>query len=647
MNTDAYSKIEKFKSIGLYLALDIIFINFSIIIALSLWYGGSIPGGGYVTISPNVWSWYAHTAPFATAVTILSYFVFGFYSKIWKYANIEEIFRIFISQVIIFVLIFIYNDVIIDRLGFIVLPKRMLALAFVINFVLFVFSRSGYRFIKRMYINIENRLFKKVGTKRVMIIGAGYGGYDVVRSILRNGKGFEGRMAVIIVDDDISKNNTTIHGVRVTCNIDNVPRLAEEYKIDEIIIAIPSADNLQMKRIINNCTKTECTLKVIPPMSDVDENGSFNRGPQDVKISDLLFREEVEINVKDVSGYLKEKTVLVTGGGGSIGSELCRQIVKFSPKLLIIFDIYENNAYELFYELKNKYGDSINIIVIIGSVCNKELVNKIFTKYMPQVVFHAAAHKHVPLMQIVPKEAVKNNVFGTVNIVKASDRYNVDRFVLLSTDKAVNPTNVMGATKRITEMIIQRISANSKTKFMAVRFGNVLGSNGSVIPLFQKQIAAGGPVTVTDRNITRFFMTIPEAARLVLQAGGIGKTGSIFVLDMGEQVRINDLAENLIRLSGYKPYEDIDIVYTGLRPGEKLYEELIMDEEQGNMRKTYHKKIMIAKPMDIDANRFDALIKKLERVCSGKGDAVAVIKEIVPNFDNNNKINGADIDVIY
>ncbi|MCD7777763.1 MAG: polysaccharide biosynthesis protein, partial [Clostridiales bacterium] len=440
INYDGLTNSPKFKNIGLYIVLDAVFVNLSILTALTLWYGGSIPGGGYITFNSSVWKWYFHAAPFAVVVSLVVYALFGFYRKIWKYADIEELIKIFLSQIIIFTALILFDVFYISRLGFIDLPKRMIAVALAVNFVLFVFSRSGYRFIKRMYIHLENRFIKKAGTKRVMIIGAGYGGYNVVRSILQFAKGYENRMAVIIVDDDAAKNNTSIHGVRVTHNIDNVPRLADEYEIDEIIIAIPSADNIQLKRIMDNCTKTNCSLKMIPPMSDVPENGNFHRVLQEVKITDLLFREEIEINVEDVSGYLKGKTVLVTGGGGSIGSELCRQISKFMPERLIIFDVYENNAYELYNELKNKYGDSINIIIIVGTICDKALVKRVFETYRPSAVFHAAAHKHVPLLQTVPKEAVKNNVFGTLNIAEAADKYGADRFVLLSTDKAVNPT---------------------------------------------------------------------------------------------------------------------------------------------------------------------------------------------------------------
>lgn len=420
-------------------------------------------------------------------------------------------------------------------------------------------------------------------------------------------------------------------GIRVTHNCANIPRLAKEYEIDEIVVAVPSATNVQIKRIMDYCTQTDCTLKMIPPMSDIS-SGSY-QVLRDVNITDLLFRDEVQLDINSISDYIMNKTILVTGGGGSIGSELCRQIAKFHPKKLIIFDIYENNAYELYNELKNKYDNKLNIIVRIGSIRDINCIEKVFEEYKPDVVFHAAAHKHVPLMEYVPGEAVKNNVFGTLNVAKSADKFGCDRFVLLSTDKAVNPTNIMGATKRITELIIQHLSAKSHTKYVAVRFGNVLGSNGSVIPLFQKQIKSGGPVTVTHPDITRFFMTIPEASRLVLQAAALGTSGRIFVLDMGEPVKINDLARNLIRLSGYIPDKDIKIEYTGLRPGEKLYEELIMDEEKDNMKKAFGNKIFVTNPVDLDYDKFDKQLETLEKAAYNAPSKVPnIIKEILPNY---------------
>ncbi|MGN1319051.1 MAG: polysaccharide biosynthesis protein, partial [Lachnospirales bacterium] len=483
-----------------------------------------------------------------------------------------------------------------------------------------------------LFIQFSQLIDKKSGLKRVLIVGAGYAGYNVVRSIINREKGYEGRTPVIVVDDDPLKNNTNIMGIRVTHNTANIPRLAQEYEIDEIVVAIPSANNVQTKRIMDFCTKTNCSLKMIPPMSDIS-SGSY-QVLRDVNITDLLFRDEVQLDIESISEYIMDKTILVTGGGGSIGSELCRQIAKFYPKELIIFDIYENNAYELYSELKNKYEDKLNIIVRIGSIRDINSIERVFEEYKPQVVFHAAAHKHVPLMEYVPGEAVKNNVFGTLNVAKCADKYGCDRFVLLSTDKAVNPTNIMGATKRITELIIQHLSSVSKTKYVAVRFGNVLGSNGSVIPLFQKQIKSGGPVTVTHPDITRFFMTIPEASRLVLQAAALGTSGKIFVLDMGEPVKIDELARNLIKLSGFIPDKDIKIEYTGLRPGEKLYEELIMDEEKGRAKKAFGDKIFVTEPISLDYNKFEKQLEKLKKAAFNEPSKVSeIIKEILPNFN--------------
>ncbi len=618
----------------LYALLDVVLLNISVIIAISLWYGGTIPGlpgGGKSLIPSQVWSWYGYTFLFASPFCLIIYSVFKFYSNLWKYATIDDIYKIIVANTIVFAAIYLYYYYFVSDWIDIELSKRMLIVAWVISIIFFVFSRSGYRFVKRMFINIEHFFGKKSGTKRVLIAGAGYSGYNVVRSIQTSEKGYEGRMAVIVVDDDYSKNNTNLKGVRVTHNMANIPRLCKEYEIDEIIVAVPSATNAEINRIMGYCTQTECTLKMMPPMSDISDGG-YQR-LRDVDITDLLFRDEVTIDINKISKYIMGRVVLVTGGGGSIGSELCRQIIKFQPKLLIIFDVYENNAYELYSELKSKYGDKAEIVVRIGTIRDVNCVERVFEDYKPNVVFHAAAHKHVPLMESVPAEAVKNNVFGTLNVAECADKYGVDHFVLLSTDKAVNPTNVMGATKRITELIIQEFASRSKTKFVAVRFGNVLGSNGSVIPLFQRQIKSGGPVTVTDKNITRFFMTIPEAARLVLQAASLDDSGRIYVLDMGKPVKIDDLARNLIRLSGFVPDKDINIVYTGLRPGEKLYEELIMAEEKENMQLVFGDKIFVTAPVNMDYDVFNKNLDRLYSAAFNNPDKVrAEIKRIVPNY---------------
>lgn len=541
-------------------------------------------------------------------------------------------YKIIVANTIIYGAVYLYYYYVVSKIVDFELPKRMLIVGWVISIIFFIFSRSGYRFVKKLFINIEHFFEKKSGRKRVLIVGAGYSGYNVVRSINNGEKGYENRMAVLVVDDDYNKNNSNLMGVRVTYDTANIPRLCKEYEIEEIVIAIPSATNAQINRIMEFCTQTDCALKMIPPMSDISDGG-YQR-LRDVDITDLLFRDEVSIDIYSISEYIMNRVVLVTGGGGSIGSELCRQIIKFEPKLLIIFDVYENNAYELYNELKGKYGDKAKMIVRIGSIRDINCVERVFQEYRPNVVFHAAAHKHVPLMEYVPAEAVKNNVFGTLNVAECADKYGVDHFVLLSTDKAVNPTNVMGASKRITELIIQEFASHSKTKFVAVRFGNVLGSNGSVIPLFQKQIKAGGPVTVTDKNITRFFMTIPEASRLVLQAASLDDSGRIYVLDMGKPVKIDDLARNLIKLSGYVPDKDIKIVYTGLRPGEKLYEELIMAEEKENMKLVFGNKIFVTAPVDMDHDVFNKNLEELYKVAFDEPEKVRdVIKKIVPNFD--------------
>lgn len=634
VNLSAVTRDNK-KRLLLYLMLDIICINFSILVAICLWYGGNIPGlpGEKATIiSDMVWQWFMYASLFTTPFCLIIYGLFKFYTNLWKYATIDDVFKIVIADTVIFIWLFVIDNLFLSNVVNYPLPKRMVLVSWIIDIILFMVSRSGYRFIKKLFIQFSHILDKKSGSKRVLVVGAGNAGYNVIRSIINREKGYENRTPVIVVDDDPKKNNANIMGVRITHNTANIPRLTKEYEIDEIIVAIPSATNVQTKNIMDYCTQSDCSLKMIPPMSDIS-SGNY-QVLRDVNITDLLFRDEVQLDINSISDYIKDKIILVTGGGGSIGSELCRQIVKFSPKLLIIFDIYENNAYELYSELMNKYNNNMNIIVRVGSIRDINCIERVFEEYKPNVVFHAAAHKHVPLMEYVPGEAVKNNVFGTLNVAKCADKYNCDRFVLLSTDKAVNPTNIMGATKRITELIIQHFATISKTKYVAVRFGNVLGSNGSVIPLFTKQIKAGGPVTVTHPDITRFFMTIPEASRLVLQAAALGTSGKIFVLDMGESVKIDDLAKNLIKLSGYIPNKDIKIEYTGLRPGEKLYEELIMDEEKDNMKKAFGDKIFVTQPINMDYNKFESDLERLYKASYNDPSSICnIIKDIVPNFN--------------
>ena len=432
------------------------------------------------------------------------------------------------------------------------------------------------------------------------------------------------------VDDDLNKKGKYLNGVPIAGSREDIPSLAREYRVDEIYVALPSAPAKERKKIIEICRETDCRIKVLPGIYQL-LNGEVSVAKlREVQIEDLLGRDPIRVNLDEIMGYVQDKVILVTGGGGSIGSELCRQIAGHKPRQLIVFDVYENNAYDLQQELERTFPD-LNLTVLIGSVRNTHRIETVFETYRPDIVYHAAAHKHVPLMENSPNEAIKNNVFGTYKTARAAGRYGAKRFVLISTDKAVNPTNIMGASKRMCEMVVQMMDRRYKTEFVAVRFGNVLGSNGSVIPLFRKQIAEGGPVTVTHPDIIRYFMTIPEAVSLVLQAGAYAKGGEIFVLNMGEPVRILDLAKNLIRLSGYVPNEDIMIEFTGLRPGEKLYEEMLMDEE--GMQDTPNKLIHIGKPIEFDEEEFQKQLDELYEIANQDSDHIKeAVQRIVPTY---------------
>ena len=472
----------------------------------------------------------------------------------------------------------------------------------------------------------------------VMIVGAGEAGAYAVNVCNKNPRKLG--KPVILVDDARNKQGLRIQNVPVRGSTKDIPKLVSRYGIREIIVAIPSlGSGKRMQEILELCNQTHCHTRILSEPTDADQSsGESTPFIRELNISDFLSREEVELDTDSIAGYLSGKVVMVTGGGGSIGSEICRQIMRFKPKLLIIFEIYENCAYELMYDLRQRYGKDCPVITLIGSIRDKHRLDEVFDLYHPEVVFHAAAHKHVPLMELSPAEAIKNNVFGTRNLLESASAHGVERLVQLSTDKAVNPTNVMGATKRITEMLIQRYGEKTNMKCMAVRFGNVLGSHGSVIPLMESQIRKGGPVTVTHPDITRYFMTIPEAAQLVLQAGGIARSGSIFVLDMGEPVRIMDLAKKLIRAYGYEPNVDMPIKIIGLRPGEKLYEELLMDSERDKMTRTAHKKIFVANVDKIDDAQYDHMMQVLQTV-EDKNDerAVEAIAEIVPTYHPDEK----------
>lgn len=471
---------------------------------------------------------------------------------------------------------------------------------------------------------------KGTDISRVLIIGAGCAGEMVVKELEKNPQ--LNKKAVAIIDDDITRVGDKIFGIDIVGTRKSILKVVKLYNIDEIIFSIANISKKGKKEIIDICKNTNCKIKTIPGIYEIIDGKVDIKQVRDVDIEDLLGREPIEVDFNLMGSYIQDSTILVTGAGGSIGSELCRQIANIRPKKLIMLDNYENNLYSIQQELIRKYGDSIKMIAVVASIREQKRMEKIFDKYRPEVVFHAAAHKHVPLMENSPGEAIKNNIFGTLNVAMLSNKYNVKRFLLISTDKAVNPTNVMGATKRAAEMIIQSLNEESKTEFVAVRFGNVLGSNGSVIPLFKKQIEEGGPVTVTHPKIIRYFMTIEEAVGLVIQAGGMAKGGEIFVLDMGEPVKILDLAKNLIRLSGFEPDVDIKIVFTGLRPGEKLYEELLMSEE--GLLDTKHKKIFIGRPIDFDKNDLQKYLIELRDIVLEEDDELMeqAMKNLVPTF---------------
>jgi FlaA1/EpsC-like NDP-sugar epimerase len=573
------------------LITDILLLNIAIYLALLIRFEGEIPEQ-YINV-------FLDTNMLLTIFNIAIFYMFGLYTSLWTYASIDELMQVFLAAAIGSV-----GSYPIGLLLHMPLPRSV----YIISFMLILLFVGGSRFSYRILRRAKRAIISESDKIRVMVIGAGDAGSMVIREMQRHdGLTY---MPVVVVDDDKRKHRAKIHGVPVKGDKSKINELVKQYNINEIIIAMPSATKQVKSEIINMCKKTKCKLKTLPGMYELINEEVSIRKIRNVSIEDILGREEVKLNNEEISSYINNDVVLVTGGGGSIGSELCRQLARFQPKKLLILDIYENNAYDLQNELKYIYKDKLDFEVIIASVRDKARLRDIFDKYKPSVVFHAAAHKHVPLMEANPVEAIKNNVFGTLNVAQCADEFGAKKFVLISTDKAVNPTNVMGATKRFAEMIIQSLDKQSNTEFVAVRFGNVLGSNGSVIPLFKKQIAQGGPVTVTHPDITRFFMTIPEAAQLVIQAGAMARGGEIFVLDMGECVKIDDLARDVIRLSGYIPDVDIKIEYTGLRPGEKLYEELLLAEE--GIMTTKHEYIFVAKPLDVSYKEILAHIKAVE-----------------------------------
>ena len=549
--------------------------------------------------------------------------LFRMYNNLWEYASVDEAIQIVLAVVLSTLGGAVFLWVIDVRL-----PIRV----FFVACFLLIFFMGGTRMVYRVMRSKRRVLAsgqRACDRPRTLVVGAGETGSLAIDRMASKDPLMPG-IPVVATDDDPAKRGLRIHGVKVSGTTDDIPGLVDKYDIEQIVVAIPSSTPDQRKRIYGLCTQTDCKLRTLPNVRELslDEIGDVKL--RDVDVADLLGREEIILNTRAVSGYIAGETVLVTGGGGSIGSELCRQLCHVAPARIVIFDMYENDAYLLRGELMSEYDD-LAIDIEIGSVCDEARVNEVFAKYRPGAVFHAAAHKHVPLMEACPREAVRNNVFGTLNVVRAADAFGTGRFIFISTDKAVNPTSVMGATKRMGEMVMQYYARTSKTIFSAVRFGNVLGSNGSVIPVFQRQIAQGGPVTVTHPEIERFFMTIPEASRLVIQAGGMARGGEIFILDMGEPVKIVDLAKGLIQLSGLTPDVDIAIEFTGLRNGEKMYEELLMDEE--STIATDNASIMVSTGQEIS---YDEVAEKLDELeaALGKSDeeAVRILEEAVPTY---------------
>lgn len=597
------------------IVLDILLINFSSFCALIIRFDS------ISRIDPNWIDKILSYLPIYIPVTIVIFLAFRLYHNLWRYAGIEEMANVIYACIVV---------VLVQYIGTIVMGLKMFRSYYPLNLLFLICLIGGTRFLYRLIRMVSNR-YPIDSKKHIMIIGAGEAANAIIREI-QNSEYLDGKI-ICAIDDNKSKRNSYIQGIKIIGNRYDIPEAVIKYNITDIIIAIPTLSPRELKPILKICQETNCGMKILPGMYQlINEEVKVSR-LRKVEIEDLLGREMIHLDTDSIMEYVSDQVVMVTGGGGSIGSELCRQIAKYHPRQLIIVDIYENNAYDIQQELLARHP-KINLVVLIASVRNTKRLDYIFKRYHPQIVFHAAAHKHVPLMETSPNEAIKNNVLGTLKLVKAADQYNVRRFVQISTDKAVNPSNIMGASKRICEMIIQTYNQQSKTEFVAVRFGNVLGSNGSVIPLFKKQIANGGPVTVTHPDVIRYFMTIPEAVSLVLQAGALAQGGEIFVLDMGEPVRIADLAANLIRLSGYIPNRDIVIEYTGLRPGEKLYEELLLDEE--GIQDTENRLIHIGKPIPINVQKFMMQLKELEEKATDESmDIRDVVQKIVPTYHRN------------
>lgn len=600
----------------LFAAAVSIFISFKLIGV------PEVPKGGNIFVfSLLIWP----------TLMVLSFYIFKTYSVLWRFSRISDLLRVFVGMVVALGALFICQMAVYGK----AIPAPAMLLTFFLAFFLTVVFRLC---MKDIILRVSSReADEKTSADKlkgnIMIIGAGCAASMIINE-LRDNKVNNCKFKCAI-DDDPAKKNTYILGIKVYGDRNSIIEAAEKFQIDTILFAIPSCNNKEKGEILNICKETGCELKIVPSIYQMMNSGEkgISKKIRKVQIEDLLGREPISLDINRIIDYVAGRTVLITGGGGTIGSELCRQIAEHNPKRLVIFDIYENNAYDIQNELRRKYPE-LDLVTLIGSVRDSKRLESVFKTYRPDIVYHAAAHKHVPLMEDSPNEAIKNNVFGTLKTAQCADKYGVKKFVLISTDKAVNPTNIMGASKRMCEMIIQSYNKRSETEFVAVRFGNVLGSNGSVIPLFKKQIEAGGPVTVTDPDIIRYFMTIPEAVTLVLQAGASAKGGEIFVLDMGKPVKILTLAENLIRLSGFTPHKDIKIEFIGLRPGEKLYEEMLMSEE--GLKETENKLIHIGQPIEFDENEFFAALDNLRKAMYDDSvDMRAIVSDIVPTYHCN------------
>lgn len=608
--------IFNFKKIIIFLT-DIILVNLAYILAIYFRYGNE-------TLSLQIAN-YKKSAIFITIIYIIFFKLFKLYSSLWSYASTDEFLLAVSGGIIANITTILFGLITKNEL-----PISINVLAGILCILFVIGFRISIRIYNKYTKNIDFLGKKEIeGSKRVMIIGAGSAGAMIIKEMrLHREMKLE---PIVLVDDDINKLGTTINGVKVSGNRNDIKRLKSSERIDIILFAIPSIDKKNKKEIMDICKETGCKLEIMPGIYElIDGKVSLNK-IREVSYEDLLGREAVKLDIEGIENFIKDKKIMITGGGGSIGSEICRQIIRFQPREIILLDNYENGVYELQQEFKYNKID-VNLNCVIASIRDRKILERVFEENKPQIIFHAAAHKHVPLMEDNPEESIKNNVFGTLNLAECADKYGVERFVMISTDKAVNPTNIMGATKRLCEMIIQSIDKKSKTQFVAVRFGNVLGSNGSVVPLFKKQIANGGPVTVTHKDINRFFMTIPEAAQLVIQASVFAKGGEIFVLDMEEPIKIYDMACDLIRLSGYEPNVDIKIEIVGLRPGEKLYEEVLTAEE--GLNKTIHNKIFVGKPTFTDFDTLKNELNKLQQIIEKgvKEEIIFKIQELVPTY---------------